>query len=164
MKCYHRRTHLALTRRGGTGSGRKTNAPPRRLAGRNPLLALALGFLLLGRGAEAATYVNRDAQGNVRDVTLGSATWTVANSPYVLEAHVTVGTDATLTVEPGVTVQVNANRGLYVNGTLAASGATLTVNGAGNWRGIYLSTRSGNSVLSGCTIDRAGGGQSGLLQ
>lgn len=103
-----------------------------------------------------ATYVNRDAGGTVRDLTLNAATWTAADGPYIMEGHVTVAAGATLAIEAGVTVQVNANRGLYVNGNLQATNTVFTINGSGNWLGIYLSPASSASVLNGCALSKAG--------
>lgn len=52
-----------------------------------------------------------------------STTWTVAGSPYVLDGNVTVGSAATLTIQPGVIVKFNGQlRQLVVNGVLNALG------------------------------------------
>jgi len=50
-------------------------------------------------------------------------TWTAAGSPYILQSNnVTVIDNIKLTIEPGVTVQFNASRNLWVNGMLEAVG------------------------------------------
>jgi RHS repeat-associated protein len=56
-----------------------------------------------------------------------NTTWTLANSPYVIDGNVTVAAGATLTVEAGVIVKFNGTtRQLIVNGTLNASGTSGT--------------------------------------
>jgi len=57
-------------------------------------------------------------------------TWTLANSPYLVDPFVTIGPGVTLTIEPGVTVRIN-NTGvfpllgdLYVEGTLDIQGTS----------------------------------------
>jgi streptogramin lyase len=124
-------------------------------------LGLILNVFLLANWfalpLSADTFVNRVGPGGaVRDVTLGDTSWTVAGSPYILEGHVTISAGSTLTVESGVTVQINAGRGIYVNGKIIAANATFTINGNGNWLGIYLSPASSDSVLDQCAISRAG--------
>jgi uncharacterized repeat protein (TIGR01451 family) len=50
-------------------------------------------------------------------------TWTLAGSPYILQTqNVTVIDNVKLTIEPGVTVEFNAARSLWVNGALHAVG------------------------------------------
>lgn len=98
-------------------------------------------------------------------------TWTLADSPYILDGPVTVATGVTLTLEAGVVVKstVNWDRRLDVNGTLRAdarSGARIyftslyddTVAGdtngdgsatrpaAGNWAGVAFRAGSGGTL------------------
>ena len=108
-----------------------------------------------------------------------SATWQVwaYNAPYVLTESVTVDAGVVLTIAPGAVIK-NANRGVYVNGTLVADGTqapilftssmddsaggdsngdgTATVPRAGNWKGIYLSPDSGKSIFNNCSFLYAG--------
>jgi RHS repeat-associated protein len=54
-----------------------------------------------------------------------NATWTTAQSPYVLDGSVSVAAGATLTIQPGVVVKLNgAFRTLNVNGTVNAVGTS----------------------------------------
>ncbi|MDP6525269.1 MAG: right-handed parallel beta-helix repeat-containing protein [Kiritimatiellia bacterium] len=49
-------------------------------------------------------------------------TWTATNSPYVLTADLTVNSGVSLTIEPGVEVQIYYLESLIVNGSLLALG------------------------------------------
>ncbi len=115
--------------------------------------------------ANASTFVNRVGPGGaIQDVVVSqSAAWSIAGSPYIVEGHVTVAAAATLTIENGVVVNVNAGRGLFVNGVVVASGATLSINCTGNWLGIYLSPASGSSSFRNCVIERAGANYLGYI-
>jgi len=53
-----------------------------------------------------------------------NTTWTKANNPYSLTGNVAVEKDVTLTIEPGVTVNLNGHY-IRVNGTLIAIGRSL---------------------------------------
>lgn len=133
------------------------------------LRALLVGALLAlaawPGSVDAATYVNRVGPGGaIVDVTLGSQTWNAAGSPYIVEARLTVAADATLTIQPGVTVQVDVNRGIYVYGTLLANGTMFTKLGDGGWLGLYLAPSAGASSLDGCTITHAGSGNLGYIR
>jgi hypothetical protein len=96
-------------------------APPAPAAG---LRAVAWSPLtaLLGERAELRPLALQTT--HVGATTYSSnTTWTLANSPYVLDGTVTVAAGATLTIEPGVVVKLNGTaRSLIVNGTLSAVG------------------------------------------
>ena len=49
-------------------------------------------------------------------------TWTATNSPYVVTANLTVNSGVSLTVDPGVEVQLYSSASLRVNGSLFAQG------------------------------------------
>ncbi len=110
----------------------------------------------------------------IGNVTLsGTTTWTVANSPYYVTDSVTVAAAGTLIVEDGVVVKFAQNIGLWINGTLNATGATFTdyrddsaggdTNGDGSatlpapgwWRGINV-MNGASATLSNCTVRYAG--------
>lgn len=126
---------------------------------------LVLGFCI-SPVCFGQTYVNRvwhyppgqDPYYTIEDITYSTdIVWDAAGAPYVCEAHVTVDAAALLSVEDGVVVEVLDEKGIFVNGNLAAHGATFTVYGTGYWRGIYLSPASNSSSLVGCTLRFAGG-------
>jgi inner membrane protein involved in colicin E2 resistance len=69
------------------------------------------------------------------NVISSDVTWTRANSPYTLSSPVTVNSGATLTIEPGVTVNMNSGVYLQVDGTLVARGThdnNVQINGRNN--------------------------------
>jgi predicted outer membrane repeat protein len=51
-----------------------------------------------------------------------SGTWSAAGSPYLIEGEITVHTDSTLVIEPGVEVNFQGNYAFTVNGYLEAIG------------------------------------------
>ena len=90
-------------------------------------------------------------------------TWTLANSPYIVTDNVTIPANQTLTIEPGVQVKFNDNRGIWVYGTLDADGTsaskiTFTSNGTAApdwWRCIQFLNGSGGT-LDWCVIEYGG--------
>jgi len=64
---------------------------------------------------------NVHAADSFHGIITSSDTWTKANSPYTIDGPTAIDRDVTITVEPGVTVNLN---GFYiqVNGTLIAKG------------------------------------------
>ena len=75
---------------------------------------IVLSSFTLIRGTQAS------AGGNIASNT----TWIKANSPYSLTGNVTVDSSATLTIEPGVTIQIPSDCTLQVNGILVARGTS----------------------------------------
>ena len=61
---------------------------------------------------------------NISGIIKENTTWTKANNPYSLTGNVAVEKDVTLTIEPGVTVNLNGHY-IRVNGTLIAIGRSL---------------------------------------
>lgn len=51
-----------------------------------------------------------------------NTTWSLANSPYIVVGDITVAAGVKLTIEPGVTVKLNDNKDIFVNGGLFADG------------------------------------------
>src|SRR6185437_143231 len=115
-----------------------------------------------------------------------NATWKVWNTnvPYVITADVSLPENNTLTVDPGATIKFQG-AGLFIYGTLRAEGVagrisftswrddTLAgdsngdgasaVAAPGDWKGIYLSPNSGNTVLNNCLLRYAGMGNLAFL-
>ncbi|MBS1779627.1 MAG: T9SS type A sorting domain-containing protein [Bacteroidetes bacterium] len=79
---------------------------------KKPIL-LILGLLSLSLNVLAT---------NVSGYIGSNATWTKANSPYVITGDIDVDTGATLTIEPGVTIIADGNHVLYVDGRINAIG------------------------------------------
>ncbi|MCH7763557.1 MAG: right-handed parallel beta-helix repeat-containing protein [Candidatus Marinimicrobia bacterium] len=103
----------------------------------------------------------------------GPNTWTLANSPYLITGDVTIGSESSLTIEPGVEVRFvpssddlnsgnDVNRSeLYVYGTLIAEGTAsdhiiFTSNSespsSGDWYGIYFRDQNADLSMSYCDL------------
>lgn len=63
------------------------------------------------------------ASTDVSETITSDTTWTMANSPYMLNSSVKVDIEITLTIEPGVIIDLN-NYPLQVNGVLIARGSS----------------------------------------
>ena len=86
----------------------------------------------------------------------GDTRWTTANNPVRIERDAVVPAGSTLTVDPGVEVQVAPDVRLTVVGTLRASGARF-VGSNGRWQGIVGAPGS-NVALDGVELRQAGSG------
>jgi Right handed beta helix region len=133
-------------------------------------LTIGIGFVaaclavLMASIAAPATAVLADTpvSGNITI----STTWTITNSPYIVESNVTIGPGAVLTIQPGVVVSFTTGGVLDdYQGTLVALGTSslpitftsaMTTPHPGDWYGIVLRSPAG-SRLGYCDIAYAGG-------
>ncbi len=132
--------------------------------------AVVIVLLFVGRKTPTRAMPNTT---NVCGLLSSSTTWSLINSPYdVCVSGVTVGPTATLTIEPGVTVQFQqgVNAKLYVQGALTALGIvtqpitfTGVVTAPGSWGGISADAVITAALvnLSYVTLDYGGVGSSG---
>lgn len=101
----------------------------------------------------------------VAAVTIGAditsdTTWTLANSPYLVTAPITVANTATLAIEPGVEVRFAAGAGLRIAGGLTAQGTQAQQirfvgdNGAA-WQGLVAVQPTRNVLVQSATISNA---------
>jgi hypothetical protein len=104
---------------------------------------------------------NVNASTSVSGTITADTTWTRAGSPYVLSGPVNVNSGATLTIEPGVTVDLYSYS-LQVYGTLVAAGTSdnkivFTTGSANNIRIMFnpSSTVWNESTGSGCIVENA---------
>ena len=82
-----------------------------------------------------------------------SGTWTLSNSPYLINGNVNIPDDSTLTIDPGITIEFQGHYALNVQGMLLAEGTEtdtiiFTVNDTtgfndhnstqGGWNGINI--------------------------
>jgi hypothetical protein len=99
---------------------------------------------------------NAKAQTQVNGIITQDTTWTKANSPYALTGNLLVNTGVTLTIQAGVTLNLNSYY-IRVNGTLAARGTSsekIYINGGSIE---YTSSSIGwnEETGSGCLIENA---------
>lgn len=88
------------------------------------LSSMFLLIILIGGFALAGTthFSTVKADTNVSGVITTDTTWTAASSPYSLTGPITIGNGVALTIEAGVTVNLNGYR-IQVNGILYARGS-----------------------------------------
>lgn len=92
----------------------------------------------------------------------GDSTWTLAESPHIVICSVTVDAGASLTIEPGVYVQLDAGQDIIIYGTLTAVGMRgneilFTRSGASSWNGLYFYS-SGGGTFDYCTLEYSSNG------
>lgn len=91
-----------------------------------------------------------------------SGTWNVAGSPYLIMGDITVGTDSTLTIEPGVEVNFQGYYSFTVNGYLQAVGTEadsihfFPANTTNGWNTMHFENAPDSSHLAYCTISYSG--------
>ena len=90
-----------------------------------------------------------------------NTTWTIGNSPYIVEETVVVEPDVTLSIEPGVEVRFSDGTELVVDGALSAIGdaanyitftSNATAPASGDWGGIEFEEMSDDAA---CIVDWA---------
>ncbi|MFP5039637.1 hypothetical protein [Parasediminibacterium sp. JCM 36343] len=117
-------------------------------------------------------YLQLDAYGQnanfLRNTTINKDTTWTSNLPIVILGGVTVSQGATLTLQQGTKVYVNANAPILINGTMQALGDSTGGirfqsdriddpyrDYPGGWPGIYFNEKSINNILRYCTIKNA---------
>ncbi|MBI3941973.1 MAG: hypothetical protein HY326_03095 [Chloroflexi bacterium] len=102
-----------------------------------------------------------------------STTLALSGSPFIISCDLTVSSNVTLTIKPGVVVKFNQNTGLTINGTLLAIGTssqpvTFTANTAspirGFWKGLNFGSSSINSALDFVNVLYGGYGGNGNIR
>jgi hypothetical protein len=78
------------------------------------IFLLLLSIVSFQSIAHADTEVGREITTNT--------TWTLAGSPYIVTQNILVNAGVTLTIEPGVTVKLNATLDMIIDGKLVARG------------------------------------------
>ncbi|MFC1682780.1 right-handed parallel beta-helix repeat-containing protein [Candidatus Zixiibacteriota bacterium] len=117
----------------------------------------ALFFAILFLGLLAYPAWATDHSGTISS----STTWYSADNPHNVVGDVTVQAGATLTLEAGVTVQLDAFRNMTFYGILMAEGVpdtgiVFTRSGASNWGKLYFTGGSSNGTMDYCTIEYGG--------
>jgi len=134
---------------------------------REMVVFCAFGLALGATGCDA---VNSCAgQGSSGGTIVSDASWQCTNAPYVVDRDLVIGGGATLTIAPGVTVEV-ANEAAIVVGRDEAGGAivadgteapirftsTASVGEPGQWGGIVVGPHATEAVFRGVTIEYGG--------
>jgi len=94
-----------------------------------------------------------------------SGTWTLADSPVLINGDIRIPTGSTLIISPGVTVSFDARHTFTVNGKLQAIGSSqkkivftrTNPTEASKWGGIEFLSANNTSVLEYCIIEYAKG-------
>lgn len=94
------------------------------------------------------------------DLIRGNTRWTLAQSPVKIRRDTIIAKGASLTIDDGVEVLLDANTSLVVDGTLTATGARLRKSGNSFWKSIVINN-GGQANLN--WVDMRGGGSEGVL-
>lgn len=94
------------------------------------------------------------------DLIRGNTRWTLAQSPVKIRRDTIIAKGASLTIDDGVEVLLDANTSLVVDGTLTATGARLRKSGNSFWKSIVVNN-GGQANLN--WVDVRGGGSEGVL-
>lgn len=113
------------------------------------------------RGGLAATFTNDFViDEGLAGIITTNTTLYASNSPYTVSGTLTVVSNVTLTIEPGVTLRLRKNCGITVHGRLLANGSTnqpITFTrypGDLNWERLMF-VKAADSVLRNCVIEYA---------
>ncbi|NLF87764.1 hypothetical protein GX563_02960 [Candidatus Bathyarchaeota archaeon] len=109
-------------------------------------------IMILIVSSSLAMVKNVNAEGSFHGVITQSATWTKANNPYTLDGPTSIASGVTITVEPGVTVNLNGYY-LQVNGSLIVRGTANEKIYFTNGRIIYTSASPGGTVFEYTVTD-----------
>ena len=90
---------------------------------RKTLLCLLITLLIVGLTVSTNEHIIVSASSNAIGILYQNTTWTKAGNPYVLTGPLAVNTGVTLTIQPGVVVDLNSYY-IQVNGTLTAIGTS----------------------------------------
>ncbi len=100
----------------------------------------------------------------------GTTHWTVAGGPYHVTANLTVPDNATLQIDPGVTVFFDAGVGMTVNGRILAQGTDLarirftrTPTAASAWQQITIQNTQQDNQLTYLDEEFAGSGAQNIV-
>ncbi len=109
-------------------------------------------IMILIFSASLAMVSSVSAADSFHGVITQSQTWTKANSPYTLDGPTSIASGVTITVEPGVTVNLNSYY-LQVNGSLIVRGTASDKIYFTNGRVIYTPSSPGGTIFEYTVTD-----------
>lgn len=121
------------------------------------LSAFLIALMISGLAFVSCVHFSAAQSGtNVTGIINSDTTWTQANSPYTLTGNVLVNNGVTLTIQAGVTVNMDVNS-LQVNGTLVAIGTSTNEINFNGGPIAFTSVSNGwnNQNSSGCIIENS---------